>query len=221
MRRHPRIASSHERDAERPRFAIPEPLGRRLQRAAVDLADRHAVLRELRRRRRILLRPHRALPLRGFERRAFERRAKAGRQARQRGRRGPQPEHAGDVPRARHEARDLVEALLQRRARVVLVAVDHARLERRIDFAEGHRRGAGAHQLDGLDVDRRLDRPDLEPGELAGFGDVARPRDHLPEAERVAPGERPHPHGAVRDSRPPRVRPGRRRCCARAPSRAT
>ena len=73
-----------------------------------------------------------------------------------------EPEHAGDVARARHEARDLEEALLQRRAGVVLVAVDDAGLQRRVDLAERHRRRARAHQLDGLDVDRRLDRPDLQ-----------------------------------------------------------
>ena len=109
-------------------------------------------------------------------------------------RRREEPEHAGDVARARHVARDLEEALLQRRAGVVLVAVDDAGLQRGVDLAERHRRRARAHQLDRLDVDRRLDRPDLEAGELARLGDVARARDHLAEAERVAPGQRPDAH---------------------------
>ena len=173
-------------------------------------------------RRRVLLRAHRALVPRGLERGAFERAhgGSAGRRASV-----AVDAHSPSTPamwRVRAmKPRDLVEALLQRRARVVLVAVDDAGLQRRVDLAEGHRRRARAHQLHRLDVDRRLNRPDLEAGELAGLGDVARPRDHLPEAERVAPGERPHPDGADRGSRPPRVRPGRRRCGARDPSRAT
>ena len=97
-----------------------------------------------------------------------------GRKPRQAGGRRPEAEHAGDVTGAGHVARDLVEPLVQRGARVVLVAVDDPRLHRRVDFAEGHRRRARAHQLDRLDVDRRLDRADLEAGQLAGFGDVER-----------------------------------------------
>ena len=79
---------------------------------------------------------------------------------------GVEAQDAGDVARARHEARDLEEALLQGRARVVLVAVDDAGLERRVDLAEGHRRRARPHQLDGLHVDRRLDRAQLQAAEL-------------------------------------------------------
>ncbi len=116
---------------------------------------------------------------------------------------------------------DLVEPLLQRGARVVLVAVDDAGLQRRVDLAEGHRRRARAHQLDRLDVDRRLDGADLQAGELRRIGDVARSRDHVAEAERVAPGERPHADRCRRGSRRPAGPSGRRRRGARGPSRAT
>ena len=145
----------------------------------------------------------------------------SGRKPGQRCGRRPEPEHAGDVPRARHEARDLEEPLLQRRARVVLVAVDHAGLQRRVDLAEGHRRGAGAHQLDRLDVDRRLNGADLEPGELARLGDVARPRDHVAGSRTSRPRRRAACARCLRDNPRPRVRRGHRRCGARGPSRAT
>ena len=60
------------RDAVRLCLGAPEPLGRRLQGAGVDVADGHAVLRQLRGRLRVLLRAHRALAPRGFERRPFD-----------------------------------------------------------------------------------------------------------------------------------------------------
>jgi hypothetical protein len=90
---------------------------------------------------------------------------------------------------------DLEEALRKRRARIVLVTVDHTRLQRRVDLAECHRRRARAHQLYRLDVDRRLDRANLQPGQLPRLDDVAAAGDDVPEAEGVAPGQRPHPHG--------------------------
>ncbi len=150
------------------------------------------------RRRGFLSRADRALPDRRLPPRVAKHRAHIGRKPRLRHGRRRQTEHAGDVARARHEARDFVEVLLQRRAGIMLVAVDHAGLQGRVYLAERHRRRARAHQLNGLGVDRRLDRTDLEAGELAGLRDVARSRDDLAKPERVAPCERPDANGVGR-----------------------
>ena len=197
-RRHQaRAARSQEAASELASLGLPERLGRSQERAAVDLADRHALRAEALDRRAVLGLSHRALSARRLEGRGLELRAKLGRKPRQPHRGSEQAEDARNVAGARHVVRDLEETLLQRRARVVLVAVDDTGLERRVHLAEGHRGGARTHQLHRLDVDRRLDRPDLEPGELARLADVARARDHLSEAERVAPGERPHADGRL------------------------
>src|SRR4051795_8599718 len=95
-----------------------------------------------------------------------------------------------------HVVRDLVEPLLDGRARVMLVSVDDSRLQRRVHLAEGHRGRTGSHQLDRLHINRRLDRSNLQACQLARFGDIARSRDDLTEAEGIAPRERPHANGA-------------------------
>ena len=94
-----------------------------------------------------------------------------------------------------HVMRDFVETLLDGRAGIVLVAVDHACLQRRIDLSKRHRRRARTHQLDCLHVDRRLNCPNLQPRELCRFADVARACNHLAKTERIAPRERPRSHG--------------------------
>src|SRR4051794_23603247 len=78
----------------------------------------------------------------------------------------------------------------------MLVSVDDSRLQRRVHLAEGHRGRTGSHQLDRLHINRRLDRSNLQACQLAWFGDIARSRDDLTEAERIAPRERPHANGA-------------------------
>ena len=137
--------------------------------AAVDLADRHAALASAARSRpRPRAGPSRAARRAASSARLLER-ARGCRPA-------AAPASTVDAHRPSTPAmwrvramkpRDLVEALLQRRARVVLVAVDDAGLQRRVDLAERHRRRAGAHQLDRLHVDRRLDRADLQAGAAA------------------------------------------------------
>ena len=164
--RHARIASSHE--ATPSRCASASQSRSALRWKPVASISRIVIPRvaQLGLRSRVLLRSHGALMPRGIDRGPFDRPAQFGRQpCEPRGRR-PQAEHAGDVTGACHMVRDFIEALLQGRARVVLVAVDDARLQRGVDLTERHRRRARAHELDGLHVDRRLNRPDLEPGEV-------------------------------------------------------
>ena len=141
--------------------------GRLPERGDVDLANGHAALAELGCRARVLRGADIALLASAASRaaRSSSARTSAGSRCSAAGRR-PQPEHAGDVPGARHVARDFEEALRQRRARVVLVAVDDAGLQRRVDLAERHRRRARSHQLHRLHVDRRLNGAQLQAGEL-------------------------------------------------------
>ena len=52
--------------------------------------------------------------------------------------------------------------------RIVLEAVEHAGLQRRVDFAERQRRRGGAHQAQAFGDDRIRQRADLQAGQIFG-----------------------------------------------------
>ena len=72
------------------------------------------------------------------------------------------------VPGQRDAAGHLVELERDRGRRGVLVAVEHAALQRGVDLAEVHRRGVGAHRVDGRDEHLGRDGADLEALQVAG-----------------------------------------------------
>lgn len=68
-------------------------------------------------------------------------------------------------------ARDLVELVGLNQCCAVFQPVQNAGFHRRIDLAKGHRRGIGAHGVDGLDIGVGRDGADLQALQVIGAGD--------------------------------------------------
>src|SRR5213076_777714 len=113
---------------------------RLLQRRGVDVVDLHADLLQRGDRLGLALGRHRANDLGAELRRLREHRLLGGIELAPLGQREDEKGRVHQMSRQRHAARDLVELERQRGRRGVLVAVEHAALQRGVDLAEVHRR---------------------------------------------------------------------------------
>src|SRR6266851_6827756 len=147
--------------------------GYRDERRLVHLVDGHALLTELLEIVRVVVAGELALRPRDFQERRLEPILRVGREpippllARERRRRPEQVLRQGEI------LLDLVELVAQDDLGGVLLAVEHAGLERRVHLREVHGRGLGAEGLKRLQVSLLGRHADLQALEVVGSLDRA------------------------------------------------
>ena len=140
-----------------------------------------------RQRLALALRRHLAHHLRRLVRRLLQRGLLRRRKLLPLGEREHEERRIHQVLGERHAARHLVHLERDGGRRGVLVAVEHAALQRGVDLAEVHRRGVRAHRVDRRDEHLGRDGADLEALEVGGLLHLLLRGDDVA----VAPAHRP------------------------------